>query len=121
MQLVDEEHRGVLGPAPRRRENFAQFGHVGHDGVDAHEAALRLAGDHLGQARLAAAGRPVEQQAAKAVAGDEPGQQIAFLQDVLLPDDLPEPLRAHPGRERLMGGGLDRERTARARSFLAKE
>ena len=132
VQLVDEEHGRGLGPAARRRENFAELGDVGHAGVDAHEPAFRLAGDDLGEARLAAARRAVEEQAAEAVAGNQPGQQVTRLQDVLLPDDLAERPGPHPRRERLVRRGFARpvkpfgrsrvgQSGAGARSFLAKE
>jgi len=41
-------------------------------------------------------GRAVKQQAAEAVAGDQPRQQVALLQDVFLADDFAKGLRPHP-------------------------
>ena len=45
-------------------------------------------------------GRPVEDRGADAVLGDREPQRRLLAEDLLLPDEVVEPLRAHPKRER---------------------
>ncbi len=121
VQLVDEEDGGLRRAAAGVGEDFAQLRDVGHHGVDADEAAFRLAGDDLGEAGFAAAGRAVEHEAAEAVAGDEARQEVAGLEDVGLARDLRQAARPHASGERLMGGRLGGQIRVPAGSFLAKE
>ena len=105
VQLVDEKDRRRLRPAPGRRENLAQLGDIRHHGVQADEPAAGLVGDRLGDARLARAGRAVENQRAEAILGHEPGQEAARAQKMLLADHLVQPARPHPGGQ---GAGASR-------------
>ena len=77
VELVEVEQAGRAGPG--RLEDLVDAAaavaepHVDHMGqVDPEEASLQLAGQRPGQVRLAAAGRPVHQQAAAERAPEQP-------------------------------------------------
>ena len=91
VQLVDEDDAGGLGLGllehvadPRRPHAHEHLHEVG--AREAEEGHARLAGNRLGQQRLAGAGRTDQQHAL----GDPPAQDLVFLRRLEEIDDLAE-------------------------------
>ena len=85
----------------RLLQHVAHFLGAGAGGVEAGEAAVRLVGDDVGQGRLAGAGRAVEDQRAEPVGREQPAEQLAGAEEVLLADELVERPRPHARGQRL--------------------
>ena len=100
--LVDEEDCALPAElVPRAVADLADVGDAGNDAGESHEVALGGPGDHFGERRLTAAGRPVEDDVREPVRFDDPAQKLARTEYVVLPDDLVESRRTHPRGKRL--------------------
>ena len=113
VDLVEEEDRALAV----QREPLLRLGDRGPDVRDAgHHRAHRgelgadLRGEEAGEAGLARARRAPQQQRGEVAAGDAPAQRTSLADEVLLPDELLEVPRSHPGRERLALGRWLEER-----------
>ena len=104
MDLVDEEDAaGAAG-----RQALAGFGddgpdldHAAHHGRERLEVGAHRRGQEAGEAGLAGAGRPPQQDGPEVAARHGLAERPPLADEVLLPDELVEGPRAHPGRERL--------------------
>ena len=99
MNLVDEED----GAAPPTAPVILGFGHHRADFLDPRqdraegdEPRAGHARDDAGQRGLAGAGGPPEDDRLQPIALDRPPQRPAGAEEILLPDELVERLRAHP-------------------------
>ncbi|MNM48784.1 hypothetical protein D3C81_597770 [compost metagenome] len=63
--------------------------------VQADEFAFRLVGDNVGKRRLAAAGRPVQQNGRDLVRFNSPAKKLSFAYDMLLSDIFIKSFRPH--------------------------
>ena len=106
MDLIDEQQ----GSLARRREpvvglyeQLAQLLDPGGHGADLLEVAAALAGQQPGERCLAGARRPVEDHGAEPIGRQEPPQELALAQKVLLADELVERRRPHPRGQGLGG------------------
>ena len=79
-------------------EQLAHFLDADGDGVELAKDALRVLGDDVGEGGLAAAGRAVEDHRAEAIRLQQPAQQLARAEEVLLADELVERCAAACGR-----------------------
>ena len=70
MQLINKKQGARLRLPARGRQNLPQLGHIGHDRINPHKAALRLPRNHLSEAGFAAARRSIKQQTAESITGD---------------------------------------------------
>ena len=82
-------------------QQVAHFLDAGRHGVQRPKATLRLLRDDVRQRGLAGAGRAVEDQRAEPIGLQHAPQQLAFAEEMLLPDKLLERARPHPRRQRL--------------------
>ena len=89
-------------PVAGSLQNFPKDGNIGQYAAGAFEASVGCFGNHFGQCSFSASGRAIEDNAAEAVGLDGASQQFAFAENMLLPDDFIQGLRAHPRRQ---GGG----------------
>jgi hypothetical protein len=103
VDLVEEEDRA----RPRGAEPLASAGDClpnvldrRRDGGELLELGARLVGDDPRQGRLAASRRAVEDHRAGAILLDRQPERRALPQDLLLADEVVEPLRAKSQRER---------------------
>ena len=99
VDLIDEQQR----PLSRRREpvagfaeDFPQFFHAAGHGAQLAEVAAGGPGQQAGERGLAGAGRAVEDHRTEAVGRQQPAEQFAFAQEVLLSDELVQRPRPHP-------------------------
>ena len=94
-------------PAPLGAERppglFELVAHVLHAGVDGRqgsEATRRVLGQQARHGRLARAGRAEEDRGAQPVVLDQGAKRRSRSEEMALADDLVQPGRAEPGRER---------------------
>lgn len=73
VNFIDEKEGAFIGLVLGHAEDVAEFGDVGHDGIDADEVTVGFAGNDFGQGGFAASWRSVEHDAAKLVGFDELG------------------------------------------------
>ena len=103
MDLIDEQDRLAAEHSPRVLRLPDHLLHIfltcGRR-IDLPELRFGRIGDHLGQRRLAGAGRPVEDKAADLVSLDRSVQEFVLSDDVLLPHYFFEPCRAQSGSQR---------------------
>ena len=102
MDLIQEED----GAAAFELEALGGFVHDLADALDAHgrrvlahELALGVRGNELGERGLASAGRAVQDHARHGTGVEHAPQQLAGAQDVLLAGELSDGARAHACRE----------------------
>src|SRR5437868_227126 len=107
MDLVDEQDRPgavegqlVLGPGDRG----ANFGHTAHHRRQRRELGADRFREESGEGRLAAARRAPEEERGEMAAGNGTAKGSTLADEVLLPDELVQRARPHPGRERLAPG-----------------
>ena len=113
VDLVEEEDRALAverEPLLRLGDRAPDVGDTGHHRAHRRELGADLRREQAGQAGLAGARRSPQQQRREVAAGDAPAQRSALADEVLLPDELLEVPRAHPGRERLALGRWLEER-----------
>ena len=104
MDFINEKNGGLRGAEQARGlANVAQDGDVGRDAAGAHKTPLRGACDHLRQRGFSRAGRTEQNHVRQPVRLDHAAQQFAWPENVILPDDLFQPLRTHPRRQRRRG------------------
>ena len=84
-------------------EHFAELFHAGRGGVQVAEIAFRVLGDEFGQRRFPGSRRAVEDDGSEPVGFDQPPQQFAFGEEMLLADEFGQRLRPHPCRQRFDG------------------
>ena len=102
VNFVYEQYCTAAGGSPARRfEDFAQHRHIGEHAARATEAAFGAKRHDLGDRRLAASGRSVENDAGEAVGVYDAPQEFAGADDVLLAGDFVERARAHARRQGL--------------------
>ena len=104
VDFVDEQQRSLAvgrEPIAGRGEDFAQFLHAAGDRADLAEVASRGAGQQPGERGLARAGRAVEDHRPEPIGRQQPPQQFALAEEMLLADELVERSRPHPRRQRL--------------------
>jgi hypothetical protein len=103
VQLIDEQQR-ALAPRGQLRGGFlqdlAQLLDARRDRVQLAEPAARVAGDDVGQGRLAAAGRAVKDDRAQSIRLEQPAQQLAGAEKVLLAGEFVECSGPHPRCQR---------------------
>ena len=117
VQLVDKEDGALPVQAHSRarlRNLLADLAHVALHAVQGDEVGACLARDHVGQRRLAHAGRAVKDEGGEAIRLDGAAQQLTGREQVQLPGDFIERLRAHASRQRhrRQGGGRSRRHRA---------
>ena len=103
VDLVEEQDRPLRvrpEPLPRARDHLAHLGDRRRHGRELLEVGAGRVRDHARERRLPAPGRPVEDRRADAVLGDREPQGRLLAEDLLLADEVVEPLRPHPKRER---------------------
>ena len=106
MDFVDEEHGAgaVAGEAQGGGgHDLAHFGHRALHPAQALEAGVGGAGDDLGQAGLARAGRTVEDDGRKPIGLDGAAEEFAGPEDVFLPGVFVQGPRPHPLGQRGVG------------------
>ena len=104
MDLVDEEDRLAAvesEPVASFRNQRAHFGDAAHDGRDRHEMGTHRIGQDAGQAGLAAARGPPEEDRSQAAALGDATQGSSFPDQLFVADDLVNVPGAHPGGQRL--------------------
>ncbi len=103
MDLIDEKQGAAPGraPAPRLLENLLEIIDAGKYRGNLDKGEIGLMREQARDRRLAGAGRPPENQAAKRAGGDPPGQGAVWSDQMILPDHLGEALRAQPVGERM--------------------
>ena len=106
MDLIDEQQRPLA--AGRQAvvglgEDLAKLLDPAGHGADLLEMAAALAGQQPGERRLAGARRTVEDHRAEPIGRQQPPQQLALAEKVLLADELVELRRPHPRGQRLGG------------------
>ena len=104
VDLVDEQQRPASAGGQLVAgvgQHFAQFLHAAGHGAELPELAVALRGQQAGQRRLARARRAVEDHRAQPIGLQQPPQQLALAQEMLLADELVERRRPHPRRQRL--------------------
>ena len=115
MHLVDKEDRALIVKRPTLlglRHRFADVFDAGEHSVERAEMSGRRVGDHLGQGRLAGAGRAIEDQAAQPVRLNRPPQESPRPHNRFLADELVQAARTHArgqgrvGIDSLNAGGL---------------
>ena len=74
VNLIDDQDRLARRLATRIGQDLAQFRCPREHGVDADDEGLRLGGDDLGQGRLAATRRTVEEERTEVVCLDQARQ-----------------------------------------------
>src|SRR4051794_17543729 len=104
MDLVEEEDgpllvesEPVLGLGDRRSD----LRDAAHDRRERDEMGADLLGEEPGEARLAGSGRAPEERRGEMATGDAATERTAVTDKMLLPDELGERSRPHPGGERL--------------------
>ncbi len=105
MDLVDEEDRSLAGLCPTQASFFdvaPQVGHAGADGAERNKVRRGHPGDQSRQRRLSAARWAPEHHRTHAVLLDGAAQLVFRTNQVLLPDELVERARPHPGGEWLV-------------------
>src|SRR4051794_6486693 len=98
MDLVEEENRALrvrAEPLARAREDLADVRDGRRDGRKLLERRAGHARDDARERRLAASGRPVEDERADAVLLDREAQRRALGKHVALTDEFGERRRAH--------------------------
>ena len=103
MDLVEEQDRPPsLGAKllAGLRDHLAHLGDGGRDGGELLERGAGLVGDDARECGLSAPGRAVEDHRAHAVLLDREPERRALAEDLLLADEVVEPLGPEPERER---------------------
>ena len=100
MDLVDHQDGLARRLAAGVGQDLSELRRARKHGVDADDVRLGLGGDHLGQGRLAAAGRTVEEERTEVIGLDQARQQSLRAEQAGMPDDLREVPRAHARSER---------------------
>ena len=104
MDLVEEEEtpRAVQGqPFLGLGDRRANLDDAGHDRRHAAEVGADLGREEPGEAGLAGPGRSPQEERREVAASDAPAQRTALADEVLLPDELGQVARSHPGGQRL--------------------
>ena len=86
----------------------AQRGNIGGDAAGAYKTTVRDAGDNLGQRGFAGARRTEKDQVGEAVGLNHPAQQFPGAEQMILPENLLQPFRAHARSQRWRRTGVFR-------------
>ena len=108
MDLVDEQQRPLAGGRQAvvgLGEDLAQLLDPAGHGADLLEVAAALAGQQTGECRLAGARRAVEDHRAQPIGRQQPAQELALAEKVLLADELIQRRRPHPRAKGSRHGG----------------
>ena len=107
MDLVDEEQRALarLAPAAGDLEDLLEVGDAGEDRRNLLEMKVGLARQQPRDGGLAGARRPPEDQRTERAGGEHPRQRAVGTEQMVLADDVVQPLRPQAiGKRR--GGAL---------------
>ncbi|MNE56794.1 hypothetical protein D3C80_1517280 [compost metagenome] len=113
MHLVQKKNR--LGTvqrlvALRAVDHFPHILYGGFDRIQPHKFALCMVGNNMGQRRLAAAWRAIQQDRRDLVSLYRSAQQLALADNMLLSDIFIEILRTHAVRQQTSASGIITER-----------
>ncbi len=98
VDFIEKEERALPGrfePFAGSFEDRSEFPDAAADGAELFESGLRFGGQEPGECRLAAAGRPIEEDRPEPVSFEEPPQEFAFGEKMPLADEFGERPRAH--------------------------